>query len=153
MNEPLDPRVLYVEVLFGDNDFGAHFESALKQIWKWIYCSNRHLLHDRWPREENERSMSDLFRKLHNVSKLKEMILYLFTTHYLGGHVEFATRGLHRKGQLGLDQEFKFPVIDTISSYFSNIEIVLHDDGAFMKKDQNGEHAWLNCETGMAGTI
>jgi hypothetical protein len=140
---------MFLEFKFHDNDFGWDAIQSLSIIYRWVKGDiDSHSL------SSNNRTIPESFKYLHGkgllVPMIKKMVVLSATNH----DVEWATRGIH-------DSEYTFqnqikPASKSISffeEYFDKIEIEFHDNGKFTIKDENGEYAWLDLDSGRTGNF
>lgn len=136
--------IRYLEVTFGDNDFGRPVIDALTRLWKWMHESNGH----------HGKPMGELFKKLHNEGILLKMVNRLVDSEYIAQDVEFATRGVHNMEEWPESHRHKIPTtLRSIATPYLSLELRLHSNKRFTKEWKNGEHAWLNLQTGAAATF
>jgi len=115
--------------------------SALQRIWAYMNKNNGHL--------QDIRSLSAMFFELHKAGILHGLIQKAFELEYEYGHIEFATRGLYWE-----KVDWKDKKLGHITTTFhDNFKIVFHNDADFTKKNQNGEHVFLNMQTGECGVF
>lgn len=133
---------MFLNISFGDNDFGFPMHDALRRLWNYIHENNAHLL--------KKEALADLFKKLHKCGALLTMVERLFLLEIECQQVEFRTRGLYNTTKW---QEHKVtvPTKLAIHKQYFNLRITLLKDKP--KKWKNGEHAWVNLETGEVGQI
>lgn len=149
----------YLEVIFGDNDFGLCVKDGLKRVWEWTHSNNAHLLANRG------QDLHKIFQKLHQHGALKPLLERAIYLEYLYWTVEFATRGLYwdhgpvkhsgcsvQWDKTKIAQVSAKEVAKPITNYL-DIELHFRKSGAFKEKWRNSEHAYLNLETGEADTF
>ena len=151
-------KIKYIEVRFGDNDFGWPVERALKRLWEWINKNNRHLVPDTY--------MGEIYSQLHKVGVLQSLIERLYVLEYLASRVEFKTRGLyydydsrpHPKTGYKPEVDWKEKIIKDAGKVkyentYLSIDIYLHHNKRFASKWQNGERAFLDILKGEVNTF
>ncbi|GAH36502.1 unnamed protein product, partial [marine sediment metagenome] len=83
----------FLEVSFGDNDFGLPVEEALKRLWKYVDGNNN------GPGRKNEhfsgKSTPQIFERLYEVGALTTLLERLYCLEKLAFDAEFLTRGLY----------------------------------------------------------
>lgn len=139
----------YLEIKFHDNDFSHAGKLAVKQLWSYLAENNRHML--------SGETMTDIFKKLYEHEALESMIRRLWVLEILKTRVEWKTRGLYYDfhpafGKVKWEEKaITDPIEDTHSDYLT-FDIEFHESDAFIEWN-NGEHIWLNIETGDANTF
>lgn len=143
-------KAQYLEVVFGDNDFGWPVRDALMRLWGYINENNGHIVV----------SVPEIFQKLHKAGSLHSLFERLYMLEYLALEVEFQTRGLYynqdkmrTKGGYRPRVMWKNHRIENSSTIeFTNnyldFEFRFHANNKFIEKGQNGEHAWLDLNNG-----
>lgn len=139
--------MIFIEVAFGDNDFGFPIVAALKRLWGYVHKNNAHLV------ESNSRTVPQMFYELHKHSALETMIKRLFVLETLCGSVEFKTRGLAYKKVDWKEKIIKGPHGFKGHDNYLGCAVKFHKTKKFTHKWQNGEHAWLDLETGESDTF
>ena len=146
---------MFLEVKFHDNDFGRAMTSSLERLWKWVVSNNGHMT----PRSKYL-TISEIFLKLHEKEALEHIFKRMFVLESMLSNIEFETRGLyHKEDSYPFWKEGKKidsdKMIETLKHYYGymNIKIEFHNDKEFAKEWQNGEHAWLNIDTGEVETF
>ena len=144
-NEMSDPR--FLQVKFGDNDFGFPMEAALARLWGWVHKNNGHLV------RVVPRSIPQMFVELHKSGVLTTLVDRLFVLETLCSDIENATRGLYWET---VDWDTK-TIIGSLNakqyeSYLS-CDLSFHADKSFASEWQNGEHAWLDLNNGEVETF
>ncbi len=139
----------YLEVTFGDNDFGWTVRDAMKRLWGYIHQNNAHHL------EGTKRTISRLFKDLHDKGLLIPMLARLVDCEDAAQNVEFTTRGIHDMDDWpeSIDSHKVPESTGSITGYYLHLEIKFRNNRNFTKKCQNGEHAWLDLSTGDADTF
>lgn len=139
----------YLEIKFHDNDFSHCGSLAVQQLWKYIAENNRHML--------SGEALTDVFKKLHKAGALESMIRRLWVLEILKTRVEWKTRGLYYDNQPAFssvkwdEKAITDPIQDTFSDYLT-FDIEFHESDTFIEWS-NGEHIWLNIETGDSNTF
>jgi hypothetical protein len=140
---------MFLEFKFRDNDFSWDAIQALNMIWKWIKNDiDSHSL------SSNSRTIPEAFKYLHERGLLVPMIKKMVVLNATNHDVEWATRGIH-DSKYTLQDKIK-PASEGIpffEKYFDKIEIEFHDNGKFTIKDENGEYAWLDLDSGRTGNF
>ncbi len=136
--------VTFLDVSFGDNDFGGCMVSALSRLWDYVNENNGHLT------VVAGRSVPAMFCQLHAHGKLEPMIHRLWALEYLCSHVESATRGLYWEQ---VDWENKNITDDGVADDYLQCSVKLRFADTFRSKWQNGEHAWLDLRNGDSETF
>lgn len=138
---------MFLEFKFHDNDFGNDAKEALDKLWQLVSGDISAHSHSA------NRTASEVFVYLHGTGLLKQMIKKLMVLSATAHDIEWATRGLHKKGAA-----FFHDKIDPVSKdvarfekYFDDIEIELHKTKKFSGEWMNSEHAWLDLDTGDIG--
>lgn len=138
----------YIDVKFGDNDFGLAMELALKRLWVYVNKNNGHIVGS-----FTKTTIPQMFESLHHAGVLEPMVKRLFVLEHLCGDVEFLTRGLYwekvKWGEKKIDKQLGFKSLDD----YLSCDVSFHSNKKFMRKWQNGEHAWLNLNNGSADTF
>ncbi len=136
-----DPR--FLEVVFGDNDFGIPMEAALSRLWGYVHENNAHLV------SVAPRSIPWMFVGLHEAGVLKGLVDRLFILETLCLDVEHSTRGLYWETVDLKKHALETEVIDAkrYESYL-NCDLSFHVDNLFTIGGQNGECACLDLTTG-----
>ena len=136
----------YLEVIFGDNDYGRPVADGLRRLWVYVHQNNAHL---------SKEPLSKMFTFLHAKGFLAPLLSRLVDAEYLAGKVEFATRGVYsRKEKFVDDGHFDIPTaMESITSRYLTLELRFRRNKTFANKWQNGEHAWLDLETGKVETF
>jgi len=139
----------YLEIKFHDNDFSHAGKLAVQQLWNYLAENNRHML--------SGETMTDIFKKLHEHEALESMIRRLWVLEILKTRVEWKTRGLYYDSHPAFsnvkweEKAVTDPIEDTHSDYLT-FDIEFHKSDSFIEW-QNGEHIWMNIETGDANTF
>lgn len=157
-------KAKYIEVIFHDNDFGQPVKAALVRLWGYISENNGHLVP----------SLIPLFVSLHRVGALADLFERLYVLEYLAGDVEFKTRGLYwdhcskplarylktrdkkkayRPTSNFREARIKDPGKVRYENTYLKFKFHFRQSDKFTKKWQNGEHAYLNMETGEVGVF
>ncbi len=139
----------YLNVEFGDNDFGWNMMAALKQLWHFIDENNGHML--RFTNDKS-RTIPQIFFELHKLNLLEPMLKRLFVIDTLTNSVEVMTRGLYDHPPM----YEKLPsLLDECKNhdYYLSCFITFHETDDFTKQCQNSECAWLNLNTGDVDTF
>jgi len=135
---------MFLHVKFHDNDFSQPLTEALEDLWKYINENNGHIT--------KHRSVIEMFQALSDSKLLKAMVVRLWTLKSIACHVEWECRGLHW-GKLNIempdwvgDDGEVLPIEDKYTKYLSTMSI------EFVKNksddDENGEHGWIDLNTG-----
>ena len=131
----------YLEVSFHDNDFGIPVTAALERLWKYVNDNNGHLTN----------YLPGIFYKLHESEHLSAFVRRLFVLEHLSRHIEFRTRGLHRRGLPPTNPAVppldKPDTVEHTNEYLK-FEFRFHSDLGFTESDQNYESAAVDLETG-----
>lgn len=141
----------FLEVTYGDNDFGFPVTKALERLWEYVNGNN----HSAGIKDSYFSGLStvQIFYKLYKAKALETLIERLFVLEYLAFNVEHKTRGLYR-AKVDWDKcIIKNPSkIDYENTYLS-FDLKFRKSDNFKLKDQNGEHAYLNLENGEVETF
>ena len=133
----------FLDVDFGDNDFGFCMEAALKRLWGYVNDNNGHMA------AHTGLSVPDLFCRLHKHSKLEPLIDRLYVLEYLCCDVEYATRGLDRMAEWNKH----LPTKEVKDDEYLRCHVMMRHNDTFRRKWQNGEHAYLELQTGKCETF
>lgn len=143
---------MYLELIFHDNDFTKDIYWALYKIWRWVKddfdinsCSG-----------PDRRSVADSFKFLHERGKLLPMIKKMITVYAITHDVLWTTNGLYSKKYDVIplpSLEFVIEDAKKYEPYFDKIDIKFHEDNEFIKEHHNGEHGWIDLNTGERGTF
>ncbi len=136
----------YLDVRFGDNDFGFPMIAALRRLWGWINKNNGHLT------GVINRSVPQMFYELHQAGALESMIKRLLVLETLCGEVEFATRGLYVEKVDWATKKMDKRIRSERHENYLSCEVEFHKNKRFAAHWENGEHAWLNLVTGEVQT-
>ena len=135
---------MFLHVKFHDNDFSQPLTEALEELWNYINENNGSMT--------KHRSVIEMFQALDDSKLLKAMVIRLWTLKSIARHVEWECRGLHWEklniempNWVDVDKEV-LPVEDEYTKYFNamSIEFVKHKS----TDDENGEHGWIDLNTG-----
>lgn len=143
----------YIEIIYGDNDFGLPITMALTRLWQYIYDNNNHCLSDFRSEYFGQKPLARIFYMLNKHGVLSSLITRMFVLAYLECSVEHATRGLYLARPDWKEAVIKNPEIINFKNDFLNISIMFHQDDKFSKIWRNGEHAILDIETGKVNTF
>ncbi len=145
----------YLEIIYGDNDFGLLVENALRRLYKWVYDSNAHCIAQRkQDKHFSNRSIPQMFRELHRHGILKQMIVQLIDSENIAMDVEFATRGLYWKTMDWSRHKIKNKMTyKSLCNDCLSLTLRFHIKDTFRQKWQNGEHAYLDLKTGECDTF
>lgn len=134
----------YLEVEYGDNDFGWPVERALKRLWENIVKNNTH-----FPKV----AIADLFVFLHGKKALVVILARLVDAECIADNAEFATRGIsnyldscYPLKEFSIDSNPK--KYKSITGDYLNLTLRLHKNKEFARDWKNGEHAYLNLVSG-----
>ena len=134
----------YLIIEYGDNDFGMYVSAALDRLWSNVNYSNGHI--------QEYRTLAQMIYGLHCGKVLYGIICLLIDAEYMAGDAEHATRGLYWKKVNWKESKIHKPERNITNKYL-NISIKFTKDNKFMKKDRNGESAYLNLLTGETTTF
>lgn len=135
---------MFLEFKFHDNDFSWDAIQSLSIIYRWVKNDiDSHSL------SSNNRTIPEAFEYLHERGLLLPMVKKMIVLNATNHDVEWATRGLHNS-EYTLQDKIK-PASERVpffEEYFDKIELAFHDNGEFTLKNENGEHAWLDLDSG-----
>lgn len=131
--------IMYLELKFHDNDFSIPMFEAISELYKYIKENN----YDKKP--------LDIFKGLHNANQLIPMINRLCVLRTLAREVETMTRAIKDEG---VWETFKAPWLDNLvpisekyTEYFRrDLCVEFHEKRH--NEFQNGEHIWLDLDSG-----
>lgn len=141
----------FLEVTYGDNDFGIPVEEALKRLWSYINGNNS--CAGIKNKSFSGKSTAQIFYKLYQEGVLQTLLERLFVLEYLAFGVEFKTRGLY-----WAKVDWKKCIIENPSKInyentYLTFDLKFRKSKDFKLKDQNGEHAYLDLRSGEVGTF
>lgn len=140
----------YLEVEFGDNDYGLPVEHALQRLWADMHRNNAHLLPE-------GQTMADQFRKLQKHKRLLPLVSFLVDVEDLASHAEYATRGVDHYERFPPEDDSNSkmpePPYESVTNSYLGLTLRFRTTKAFAKKWQNSEHAYLDLVTGDAQTF
>jgi hypothetical protein len=140
---------MFLEFKFHDNDFSWDAIEILTKIWGWVEgdIKSHSLSH-------NNRTVPEAFKYLHERNLLAPMVKKMMVLSATAHDVEWATRGLHDSKYTSQDKiKPASERVPFFEEYFDEIEIEFHDNGEFTIKDENGEHSWLDLDSGRTGNF
>lgn len=137
----------YLQVKFGDNDFGISVQAALRRIWADVHENNAHLIDPVWGRKDDDEldSLPEMFQKLHKIGALEPMIARAIDCENHYSEVEFATRGLHST-KFSWKDKIVTKTFKSITDTYLSVGLSFHPK--MSEEWANGEEAWLDLETG-----
>jgi len=142
-----DGELHYLEVIFGDNDFGSIVRDALAYLWG-VLAQNS---------DSSGVSEVQLVLRLHEAGVLLPVIRRLcFLVDQLAG-VERGLRGCYSpsfefRGCCSASGDL-FAIVDADGIKGLEFELKFHRGFGFARKWANGEHAWLDLDTGEVETF
>lgn len=141
---------MFLEIKSHDNDFSHRFIEALTEIWNLV--SDQHINKFR----PDTRIVEVVFKDLIDKGIILPALIRLVALKSVESSIcwEITKASIVSKafeqpewvpGGVG------FCTIEHYTNYFSDISLELHDTDAFTYSNENGEHCWLNLDTGDAG--
>jgi hypothetical protein len=128
----------YLEVKFGDNDFGNEVAEALKKLWyfvKYNHCDNY---------SHEKQKVADCFVLLDKQEVLHKLLTQLIDAERIITNVEVATRFIHH-AEILADQIKPFT---SLTTEYLKIKLAFHKDKKFAEEWNNSESAYLVLRTG-----
>lgn len=139
----------FLEIAGHDNDFTQPCEEALKQLWEWMNENNG------WVKDSNgNHQLVKYFKLMHKEGNLKPAIKKLWILRTIAYRVENLTRCLYMAPKTWSSHDEKpGPEEYIFLEDYLDFKIYFRQRDKFIAKDKNGEHAWLDLETGEVGSF
>lgn len=135
---------MFLHVKFHDNDFSFPLVDALKELWNYTNDNNGH--------KTKHHGLIEMFIALNERGILKALIVRLWVLKAMAIHVEWETRGLHYEEPhikvpdwIGADKN-SLPIVDKYTDYFNEMSLEFVKNSSDV--NNNGEHGWLDLNTG-----
>lgn len=126
---------MFLEVKFHDNDFSLRFVSILDALWKSVHKERMSF---------DNRTDTEVFQELDRNEELREMIIHLVSAEsIINGELRSAAR-YPKEAPSQLTYDF-------YKQYFDDVKLEFHDTDEFTEEWQNGEHYWVNLDSGAIG--
>lgn len=127
---------MFLEVRFHDNDFSQRFMYILDTLWKYIK--------EKKPFSD-ERTIAELFFDLHTCRCLQPMLVSMIAA-------EATIHSVRRAAAMSVyETSRKYPTNEFYTKYFKDIELEFHKTNKFIEEWHNGEHYWLDLDSGTVG--